>query len=229
LPGARSTAWAVGGVVGRRLAGRPGPRVVSPGAIRRGAAVLDDMLVATLDGRFAGELIGRDHPVYERARRVWNGTVDRRPALVARCRGAEDVAAALRLARERGLPRAVRGGGHNVAGNAVCDDGVVIGFVRGPRRRRRRPLRRVTVPGSDWTRGGETILQLAEPGTCRGAPRPLPWCSDNPRAPVVGSSRFHRCSRRLGHRWRRHAHGGRLSLEPQRGAWPRRSLPWGHP
>src|SRR5919201_1866995 len=84
------------------------------------------MLVASLDGRFAGELIGPDHPGYERARRVWNGTVDRRPALIARCHGAEDVAVALRFARDRGLPLAVRGGGHNVAGNAVCDDGVVI-------------------------------------------------------------------------------------------------------
>jgi FAD/FMN-containing dehydrogenase len=88
--------------------------------------VLDDTLVATLDGRFAGELIGVEHPAYERARRVWNGTVDRRPALIGRCRGAEDVAAALRFARDGGLPLAVRGGGHNVAGNAVCDDGVVI-------------------------------------------------------------------------------------------------------
>jgi FAD/FMN-containing dehydrogenase len=88
--------------------------------------VLDDMLVETLDGQFAGELIGRDHPAYERARRVWNGTVDRRPALIARCHRDADVVAALGFARDRGLPVAVRGGGHNVAGNAVCDDGVVI-------------------------------------------------------------------------------------------------------
>jgi FAD/FMN-containing dehydrogenase len=88
--------------------------------------VPDDMLVATLEGGFAGELIGRGHPVYERARRVWNGTIDRRPALIARCHNAGDVATALRFARERGLALAVRGGGHNVAGNAVCDDGVVI-------------------------------------------------------------------------------------------------------
>jgi FAD/FMN-containing dehydrogenase len=84
------------------------------------------MLVETLGGQFAGELIGRDHPVYEGARRVWNGTVDRRPALIARCHRGEDVVAALRFARDRAMPVAVRGGGHNVAGNAVCDDGVVI-------------------------------------------------------------------------------------------------------
>ena len=88
--------------------------------------MLDDRLAAGLDGRFAGELIGPDHPAYERARQVWNGTVDRRPALVARCGKPEDVVAVLGFARDRGLPVAVRGGGHNVAGNAVCDDGVVI-------------------------------------------------------------------------------------------------------
>jgi FAD/FMN-containing dehydrogenase len=88
--------------------------------------VLDDALMASLDRRFGGELIGADHPAYERSRRVWNGTVDRRPLLIARCSGAEDVVAALGFARERGLPVAVRGGGHNVAGNAVCDDGIVI-------------------------------------------------------------------------------------------------------
>jgi hypothetical protein len=79
-----------------------------------------------LDGAFAGELIGPDHADYDRARRVWNGTVDRRPALIARCGGPADVAAALAFARDGGLPVAVRGGGHNVSGNAVCDDGVVI-------------------------------------------------------------------------------------------------------
>jgi FAD/FMN-containing dehydrogenase len=86
----------------------------------------DDTLVQSLDGAFAGELIAPGDPRYESARRVWNGMIDRRPALIARCAGEDDVVAALRRARERGLPVAVRGGGHNVAGNAVCDDGIVI-------------------------------------------------------------------------------------------------------
>jgi FAD/FMN-containing dehydrogenase len=88
--------------------------------------VLDDTLVGTLEPRFAGELIGPEDPGFEAARRVWNGTVDRRPALIARCAGADDVVAALDFARDRDLAVAVRGGGHNVAGNAVCDRGVVI-------------------------------------------------------------------------------------------------------
>jgi FAD/FMN-containing dehydrogenase len=88
--------------------------------------MLDDTTVRTLNGAFAGELIGADDRRYERARRVWNGMVDRRPAMIARCAGEDDVIAALGLAREHGLPVAVRGGGHNVAGNAACDGGVVI-------------------------------------------------------------------------------------------------------
>ncbi|MCW3065554.1 MAG: FAD-linked oxidase [Solirubrobacterales bacterium] len=82
--------------------------------------------VRALDGAFAGDLIGPADGPYETARQVWNGMVDRRPALIARCADEEDVVAALRFARERDLAVAVRGGGHNVAGSAVCDDGVVI-------------------------------------------------------------------------------------------------------
>ncbi len=63
---------------------------------------------------------------YDEARKVWNGAIDRRPALIARCHGAADVVAALRHARERDMVVAVRGGGHGVAGLAVCDDGLVV-------------------------------------------------------------------------------------------------------
>ncbi len=73
-----------------------------------------------------GAVIGRDHPEYDAARRVWNGMIDRRPAAIARCADADDVATAVRFAIEHDLPLAVRGGGHNVAGTAVCDDGVVV-------------------------------------------------------------------------------------------------------
>ena len=88
--------------------------------------MLDEAAVGALDGAFAGVLIGPGDREYESARRVWNGMVDRRPALIARCADEDDVVAAVRFAREHGLPLAVRGGGHNVAGNAVCDAGVVI-------------------------------------------------------------------------------------------------------
>lgn len=75
---------------------------------------------------FSGELIDRDHPSYDAARQVWNGEIQRRPGLIARARGAADVAAAIRFAREHDLPASVRGGGHAVAGHAVLDDGIVI-------------------------------------------------------------------------------------------------------
>lgn len=88
--------------------------------------MLDESSVRTLSGAFAGELIGPEDGRYEGARRVWNGMVDRRPAMIARCAGEDDVVATLAFAREHALPIAVRGGGHNVAGNAVCDGGVVI-------------------------------------------------------------------------------------------------------
>ena len=75
---------------------------------------------------FRGNLIAPGHDHYDDARAVWNGTVDRRPRLIARCTGAADVAAAVRFARDHDLEIAVRAGGHNVAGTAVCDDGIVI-------------------------------------------------------------------------------------------------------
>jgi FAD/FMN-containing dehydrogenase len=81
---------------------------------------------AALAERLTGEVIGPDHGAYDGARRVWNGMIDKRPAAIARCVDADDVAAAVRFAAEQGLPLSVRGGGHNVAGTAIVDDGVVI-------------------------------------------------------------------------------------------------------
>jgi FAD/FMN-containing dehydrogenase len=79
-----------------------------------------------LGGSFRGELVLPTSRGYDTARRIWNGAIDRRPACIARCRGTADVAAAVRFARDRDLEIAIRGGGHNVAGTAVCDDGIVI-------------------------------------------------------------------------------------------------------
>ncbi|WP_222918602.1 FAD-binding oxidoreductase [Natrinema sp. SYSU A 869] len=73
-----------------------------------------------------GNLIRPDDADYDDARAVWNGMIDKQPALIARCRGVGDVISAVDFAREHDLLVAVRGGGHNVAGTAVCDDGLVI-------------------------------------------------------------------------------------------------------
>jgi FAD/FMN-containing dehydrogenase len=87
---------------------------------------LDQAAVDTLEADFLGDLVGPDDPAYDDARKVWNGHIDRRPALIARCRGVADVIAAVRFAREHDLLAAVRGGGHAVAGHALCDEGIVI-------------------------------------------------------------------------------------------------------
>ena len=81
--------------------------------------------VMEIDG-FRGQLITVGQSDYDTVRAVWNGAVDRRPRLIARCSGSADVAAAVRFARDHDLEIAVRGGGHNVAGTAVCDEGIVI-------------------------------------------------------------------------------------------------------
>lgn len=76
--------------------------------------------------RFHGPLLTAAAGDYEAARRVWNGMIDRRPVLIARCADASDVRTAVKLARAEGLPVSVRGGGHGVAGTAVCEDGLMI-------------------------------------------------------------------------------------------------------
>ena len=91
-----------------------------------GAGGLDDGAVGALAATFHGELIVPGDERYDGARRVWNGMVDKRPVIIASCAGVADVVAAVTFAKEHGLLVAVRGGGHNVAGNAVCDDAFVI-------------------------------------------------------------------------------------------------------
>jgi FAD/FMN-containing dehydrogenase len=71
-------------------------------------------------------VLGPDDPAYDEARRIWNGLIDRHPALIVRCTGAADVVDAVNFAREQGLAVSIKAGGHNVAGNAVNDGGLVI-------------------------------------------------------------------------------------------------------
>ena len=82
--------------------------------------------VVELASTFSGQLLKPTDVGYEEARRVHNGLVDKRPALIARCRGVADVADAVNSARKLGLEVAVRGGGHNVAGRATIDGGLMI-------------------------------------------------------------------------------------------------------
>jgi FAD/FMN-containing dehydrogenase len=87
---------------------------------------VDPSALDELRARSAGELMVPGDPAYEAGRRIWNGSIDRRPAVIARCTGADDVGAAIAFARGTGLPLAVRGGGHSYPGHSVCDGGIVI-------------------------------------------------------------------------------------------------------
>jgi FAD/FMN-containing dehydrogenase len=106
---------------------------------------MDDLRVTTLDGPGAvieggsveefrgglrGPLLLAADEGYDEARAIWNGSIDRQPAIIAQCSGAADVIDAINFARKHNLLVAVRGGGHNVAGNAVCDGGLVIDLSR---------------------------------------------------------------------------------------------------
>lgn len=84
----------------------------------------------TLQDQLRGEVLLPSTPGFDAARALWNAMIDKRPAAIARCTGVADVLAALRFARERDIPLAVRAGGHNVAGTALRDDGLVLDLSR---------------------------------------------------------------------------------------------------
>ena len=91
---------------------------------------IDDATIDRLRSGIGGEVVTPEDPAYEEARRVWNGMIDRHPALIARCASAQDVAAAVGFARENGLVVSVRGGSHSTPGFSTCDGGIVIDLSR---------------------------------------------------------------------------------------------------
>jgi FAD/FMN-containing dehydrogenase len=127
---------------------------VTRAGVEVASTLLDDSALGSLREAFRGELIRPAGSSYEQARQVWNGRVDRHPALVARCTGTADVVAAVRFARRQGLEIAVRGGGHSVAGHGTVDDGLVIDLS---------PMRGVHVDPEArraWVQGGAVLGQL---------------------------------------------------------------------
>src|SRR5215207_256616 len=88
--------------------------------------VLGEATIRELDNGLTGSVVGPGDSSYETARRVWNHTIDKSPALVVRATSTDDVVRTVRFARSEGRPIAVRGGGHSVAGFSTCDDGIVI-------------------------------------------------------------------------------------------------------
>ena len=100
--------------------------MLTPGGLEAGGRPIDAAHLENLRPVFRGELISSGHAGYEVARRVWNGNIDRRPALIARCTGVADVQRAVEFAQLRGLRVSVRGGGHSAPGYGTNDGGLVI-------------------------------------------------------------------------------------------------------
>ena len=92
--------------------------------------MIDQATVEEFKANLGGELIQPKDEGYDDARKVWNAMIDKRPALIARCSGTADVITAVKFAREHNLLFSVRGGGHNIAGSALCDDGLTIDLSR---------------------------------------------------------------------------------------------------
>ncbi|MBE3561129.1 MAG: FAD-binding oxidoreductase [Ktedonobacteraceae bacterium] len=89
-------------------------------------SLLEETAVAEFKAQLRGTLLREGDTGYDAARALWNGMIDKRPALIARCTGTADVIACVNFARTHGIDLAIRSGGHNVAGNALCDGGLVI-------------------------------------------------------------------------------------------------------
>jgi FAD/FMN-containing dehydrogenase len=109
--------------------------------------------VGDLKGQLSGALLVPTDPEYDAARRVWNGMIDKRPALIARCTGSQDVVACVNFARDHNVLISVRGGGHNFAGKAVCDDGLMIDLS---------PMKGIQVDPIRQIARAETGLKLGE-------------------------------------------------------------------
>jgi FAD/FMN-containing dehydrogenase len=123
--------------------------------------------VQAFRSQMRGEVLEPASPAYDATRLIWNGMIDRRPALIARCRTAADVAASVNFARDHGLRIAIRSGGHNVAGYAVCDGGLMIDMSLMNGARVAPGLDRVIVQGgATWADvdAATTALSLATPG-----------------------------------------------------------------
>jgi FAD/FMN-containing dehydrogenase len=138
----------------------------------RGDVGLSAEVVGTFRKSHRGEILLPGEDGYDAARTVWNAMIDRRPAIIARCKGAADVMEAMRFARTHDLPVSIRGGGHNVAGHAVCDGGLMIDLSG---------MRSVTVDPLGrraWAEGGATWGDLDRESQAFGLATPGGLISD---------------------------------------------------
>jgi FAD/FMN-containing dehydrogenase len=121
--------------------------------LKGGTIALSTDILTALRPELRGSLCLLDEAGYDEARTIWNAMIDRRPSAVVRCGGASDVMRAVRLARDNGLLVAVRGGGHNISGNAVCEGGLLIDLS---------PMRSVRVDPKKRTARVEPGVTLGE-------------------------------------------------------------------
>ena len=145
-----------------------------------------------LKGLLRGELLEANDAGYDDARAVWNAMIDRRPALIVRCAGTADVRASLAYARDHQLRLAVRGGGHNIAGSALCDDGLVIDLSR-MKSVQVDPVRRRA-----WVEGGATLRDFDHEAQAYGLATPLGINSTTGVAGLTLGGGFGWLSRTLG-------------------------------
>src|SRR5512144_1884486 len=107
-----------------------GEKMTGRELINSKGAVVSENRIEEFRVGFRGEVIHPDDAAYDTARKIWNASIDRHPGIIARCSGTADVVDAVIFARENALLVAVRGGGHNVGGRALCDGGMVIDLSR---------------------------------------------------------------------------------------------------
>jgi len=130
-------------------------------------STLDSGKIESLKNDLAGTVILPSDREYDEARKIWNGMVDKRPAIIARCSDTQDVVRALSFARDTGIRLAVKGAGHHIAGNSLCDDGLVIDLSQ---------MRAVKVDSNakrTTAQGGATLADLDAATQAHGLATPL--------------------------------------------------------
>jgi FAD/FMN-containing dehydrogenase len=131
---------------------------------------MPDIDIKSFRSAFHGQVFEPTDVGYDEARQIWNASISKHPAMIARCSGLADVIAAVNFGRANDLPTAIRGGGHNVGGRALCDDGLVIDLSR---------MRSVFVDASTRrvrVQGGATLGILIEKRRSSGLLSPVASC-----------------------------------------------------